>query len=54
MQHLVCGFLLAENISHGLLLRKVTAHTLSYLFYAFKGYKTFSDFDNFRLNTADV
>ena len=23
VQHLICGFLLAENISHGLLLRKV-------------------------------
>lgn len=23
VQHLVCGFMLAENISHGLLLRKV-------------------------------
>lgn len=24
VQHLVCGFMLAENISHGLLLRKVS------------------------------
>ncbi|XP_065211003.1 AMP deaminase 2 isoform X2 [Planococcus citri] len=30
-QHLVCGFMLAENISHGLLLRKVPA--LQYLYY---------------------
>ncbi|CAB4035835.1 AMP deaminase 2 isoform X2, partial [Paramuricea clavata] len=29
--HLVCGFMLAENISHGLLLRKVPA--LQYLYY---------------------
>ncbi|XP_046402743.1 AMP deaminase 2 isoform X12 [Ischnura elegans] len=31
VQHLVCGFLLAENISHGLLLRKVPV--LQYLYY---------------------
>lgn len=31
VQHLVCGYLLAENISHGLLLRKVPV--LQYLFY---------------------
>lgn len=31
MQHLVCGFLMAENISHGLLLRKVPV--LQYLYY---------------------
>lgn len=23
LQHLICGFLLAENISHGIILRKV-------------------------------
>lgn len=26
VQHLVCGFMLAENISHGLLLRKVNIY----------------------------
>nr|XP_016925554.2 AMP deaminase 2 isoform X1 [Drosophila suzukii] len=31
VQHLVCGFLMAENISHGLLLRKVPV--LQYLYY---------------------
>ncbi|KAM3959322.1 AMP deaminase 2-like isoform 2-T3 [Aphomia sociella] len=31
VQHLVCGFMLAENISHGLLLRKVPV--LQYLYY---------------------
>lgn len=31
IQHLVCGFMLAENISHGLLLRK--APVLEYLYY---------------------
>ncbi|XP_054088343.1 AMP deaminase 2 isoform X6 [Zeugodacus cucurbitae] len=31
VQHLVCGYLMAENISHGLLLRKVPV--LQYLFY---------------------
>lgn len=31
IQHLVCGFLMAENISHGLLLRKVPV--LQYLYY---------------------
>jgi AMP deaminase len=31
VQHLICGFLLAENISHGLLLRKVPV--LQYLYY---------------------
>ncbi|XP_018333886.1 AMP deaminase 2 isoform X2 [Agrilus planipennis] len=31
VQHLVCGFLLSENISHGLLLRKVPV--LQYLYY---------------------
>jgi AMP deaminase len=31
VQHLVCGYLLAENISHGLLLRKVPV--LQYLYY---------------------
>lgn len=31
VQHLVCGFLMSENISHGLLLRKVPV--LQYLYY---------------------
>jgi len=31
VQHLVCGFMMAENISHGLLLRKVPV--LQYLYY---------------------
>lgn len=31
IQHLVCGFMMAENISHGLLLRKVPV--LQYLYY---------------------
>lgn len=31
VQHLVCGYLMAENISHGLLLRKVPV--LQYLYY---------------------
>ncbi|KAF4519195.1 hypothetical protein B566_EDAN013488 [Ephemera danica] len=31
IQHLICGFLMAENISHGLLLRKVPV--LQYLYY---------------------
>lgn len=31
VQHLICGFLMAENISHGLLLRKVPV--LQYLYY---------------------
>jgi len=31
VQHLICGYLLAENISHGLLLRKVPV--LQYLYY---------------------
>ncbi|XP_059609601.1 AMP deaminase 2 isoform X2 [Phlebotomus argentipes] len=31
VQHLVCGFIMAENISHGLLLRKVPV--LQYLYY---------------------
>lgn len=31
VQHLVCGFMMAENISHGLLLRKVPV--LQYLYF---------------------
>lgn len=31
VQHLVCGYMLSENISHGLLLRKVPV--LQYLYY---------------------
>lgn len=31
IQHLVCGYMMAENISHGLLLRKVPV--LQYLYY---------------------
>lgn len=30
VQHLVCGFMLAENISHGLLLRKVGLYEIHY------------------------
>ena len=30
VQHLICGFLLAENISHGLLLRKVKVLAISH------------------------
>ncbi|CAB3248653.1 unnamed protein product [Arctia plantaginis] len=44
VQHLVCGFLLAENISHGLLLRKVPV--LQYLYYLAQIYIAMSPLSN--------
>ncbi|VVD04347.1 unnamed protein product [Leptidea sinapis] len=44
VQHLVCGFMLAENISHGLLLRKVPV--LQYLYYLAQIYIAMSPLSN--------